>query len=110
MTFNAFVKHILDNTLPFDIYSYEKKTINYMFDNAQHLKYYSTDDFLEIYMEYFDIQENGLLSNYDEAIEMNADYMDQADLEKWLDIDDMVKDTKTFGYSDFMYNMSYDAW
>ena len=111
MTFNAFVQNILSNTLPFSIDKKgENKYLDWMWDNAQHLKEYSADDFLDIYMEFFDIQENYGLSDYDYAMEMKAAEMEQADLDKWLDIDDMVKDTKTFGYSDFIYNMSYDVW
>jgi hypothetical protein len=116
MTFNAFVKNILDNTIPFDLFNFEEMTtretkyMDWITDNGEHLKYYVTDDFLEIYMEYFDLRENQILADYDEAMEMNAEYIDQVELEKGLDIDDMVKDMKTFGYSDFMYNMSYDAW
>jgi len=114
MTFQTFEQHILDNTLPFDLYSGAKdrdtRLIDWMMNNAQHLKYYTTDDFLDIYIEYFNIRENDELANYDEAIEMNAEYMEQVDLEKGLDIEDMQKDIKTFGYSDFMFHMSYDAW
>lgn len=117
MTFNAFVQQILNNTLPFDVHNNimslqlrETDYLNWISNNAQHLKNYSTADFLEIYMEYYDVQENEALSDYDDAIETKAEYMDQVVMEKWLDIDDMVKDTETFGYSDFMFNMSYDVW
>ena len=110
MTFNAFEKHILDNTLPFDLLINETKYIGWIRENAQHLKYYTTDDFLEVYMEFYGIQENEMLADYDEAIEVHADFMYRVELEKSLDIDDMVKDTETFGYSDFMFSMSYDAW
>ena len=111
MTFQTFEQHILDNSLPFDLQKDQDTTlIEWMMYNAQHLKYYTTEDFLDIYMEYFNLSVNNDLANYDEAIEINAEYMEQLDLEKGLDIDDMQKDIKTFGYSDFMFNMSYDAW
>jgi hypothetical protein len=114
MTFNAFVQSILSNTLPFslelEMTKGEKKYLDWISDNAQHLKEYSVDDFLEIYMEFYDIQENYGLSDYDYAMEMKAAEMERVELDKWLDIEDMVKDIKTFGYSEFIYNMPYDAW
>ncbi len=114
MTFNAFVQNILSNTLPFslelEMTKGEKKYVDWISDNAQYLKKYSVDDFLEIYMEFYDIQENYGLSDYDYAMEMKAAKMERAELDKWLDIEDMKKDIKTFGYSEFIYNMPYDNW
>lgn len=104
ITFNLFVHHIQNNTLPFVL------DLSWLNDNAQHLKYYTTDDFLEVYMDYFDVQENRAFSDYDDAMEYNAEEIDKREMEKWLDMSDMSKDTETFGYSDYMYNLSYDAW
>jgi len=74
MTFNSFVQNISQNTLPFDIHNGvvpehpAKSYLSWIYWNAGHLSSYSIDDFLDMYIEYYDIRENKKLSEYDEAI------------------------------------------
>lgn len=115
MTFNSFVNNLTNNTLPYNIFNIggdlpEESYLNWIYNNPEHLMCYSLDDFLQIYMELYGIHENFDLSDYDEAIEMKAEEMEQTELEKWSDITDLKKDIETFGYSDIMGTMSYDAW
>lgn len=115
MTFNSFVQNSLQNTLPFNIHDVghslpAESYLNWIHRNPGHLSSYSLDDFLEIYMEYYGICEDYNLSEYDEALGDNACFMEQYEMEKWLDISDLKKDIETFGYSDEMDAMEYDAW
>ena len=115
MTFNAFVQNISQNTLPFDIYDVghslpAESYLNWIYRNPEHLSTYSLDDFLEMYMECYDIFENYNLAEFDEALAENAGEMEQHDMEKWLDFSDLKKDIETFGYSNEMDTMEYDAW
>ena len=105
----------MNNTLPFDIFNIGKELVkesylNWIYNNPEHLMSYSLDDFLQIYVEFYDIEVNSNLSDYDDAIEIKAEEMERAEMEKWLDITDLKKDLETFGYSDLMESMSYDAW
>lgn len=115
MTFNSFVQNITMNTLPFDITAVGQALpadsyLHWVYNNPEHLSCYSLEDFLELYMEYYDIYENDHLSEYDDALGDNACNMEQYEIEKWLDISDLKKDIETFGYSDLMDAMDYDAW
>ena len=115
MTFRNFVHNITQNTGEINIFELGRDLprefyLNWVSNNAEPLSCYSIYDFLEMYMEFYDVQENDHLSGFDHAMEMKVAEDEQADMNKWLDIDDMVKDKVTFGYSEVMETMSYDAW
>ena len=115
MTFNTFVYNITQNTGLFDIFDLGRQLpqeyyLNWVYNNAEPLSCYSLEDFLEMYIEFFDIQEDDNLADFDHAIEMKVADEEQADMNKWLDINDLNKDKVTFGYSEVMDSMSYDAW
>lgn len=113
MTFHSFVHNIMQNTGEIDLSNHNGRYLpylNWVYNNLEHVSCYSMDDFLEMYMEYYDIQEDDNLAGCDHAIEMKVAEEEQAEMDKWLEIDDLNKDKVTFGYSEVMDTMSYDAW
>jgi len=116
MTFNSFVENILQKTLPFDLHRgcvppYPAESyLGWIYWTGEGLGSYSTDDFLDMYIEYYDIHEDNHLADYDETLDYKVRKLDQQYLEKDLDISDLNKDRQTFGYSYEMDMMEYDAW